>query len=132
VRHNRCKHYSGNVYCRGPCDAGVNVRERVGGPDDGWLMRSPCFPEHAEKAFACKDFALPTKEELEAEKREQRASLERIARARAAILEAGAKPRSAGQLPCPVCERGTLSWSMASNGHVHARCTTAGCVSWME
>jgi len=132
MRDNRCKHYSGNVYCRGPCGAGVNVRERTGGPDDGWLVRTPCFAEHAEKAFTCEHFVLPTKEELEAEKREHKASFERIVKARAAILAAGAKPRSAGQLRCLVCERGTLAWSMASNGHVHARCTTSGCVSWME
>lgn len=39
----------------------------------------------------------------------------------------------AGSLPCPVCKTGTIRYSVASvNGHMMARCSTAGCVSWME
>ncbi len=37
-------------------------------------------------------------------------------------------------IDCPACGNSkTLSMSIAAyNGHVHARCATAGCVSWME
>lgn len=38
----------------------------------------------------------------------------------------------AGSIDCPVCEKGTLRYSRASNGHVHALCTNADCVRWME
>ena len=39
----------------------------------------------------------------------------------------------AGEMDCPVCKTGKLRYSRASyNGHVHAGCTTKGCVSWME
>jgi len=38
-----------------------------------------------------------------------------------------------GEIVCPVCESGALRYSRASyNGHVHARCSHAGCVAWME
>jgi hypothetical protein len=132
MKTGRCKHYNGEVYRRGPCNAGVKVRERTGGSDAGWLIRTPCFKEHTAPALRCEHYTEPTAEELAAEKAEQRASIERIGTARLAILEVGAKPRSAGNLPCPVCKAGTLHWTMASNKHIHARCSTAGCVAWME
>lgn len=38
-----------------------------------------------------------------------------------------------GQMPCPVCSKGNLKYSRSGyNGHVHARCSTSGCVAWME
>lgn len=37
-----------------------------------------------------------------------------------------------GQCKCPNCE-GEISYSVASvNGHMHARCSTPQCVSFME
>jgi hypothetical protein len=39
----------------------------------------------------------------------------------------------AGEMSCPVCNKGTLRYSRAAyNGHVHAHCTSGNCVSWME
>ena len=35
-------------------------------------------------------------------------------------------------IPCPCCESGELFFSIASNGHIHAKCNTGKCVSWME
>jgi hypothetical protein len=38
-----------------------------------------------------------------------------------------------GSMSCPVCKTGTLRYSRAAyNGHVHAGCSTEGCVRWME
>lgn len=38
-----------------------------------------------------------------------------------------------GVIPCPICKSGKVNYSRAAyNGHVHARCSTAGCVAWME
>ena len=35
--------------------------------------------------------------------------------------------------PCTACLDGTICYSVAkSNGHMHGRCTTSGCVCWME
>lgn len=39
---------------------------------------------------------------------------------------------ASGVITCPVCQ-GDLSYSRASvNGRIRARCSTAGCVAWME
>jgi hypothetical protein len=39
----------------------------------------------------------------------------------------------AGKMDCPICKTGKLRYSRAAyNGHVHASCSTDGCVSWME
>ena len=36
-------------------------------------------------------------------------------------------------MPCPIGCGGTLTYSVAGvNGHMHAVCSTAGCVKWME
>lgn len=77
-----------------------------------------------------------TKEEL-AELNEQ---MDRVLAARAAIVTHLGGPwkrgmKSAqGAIDCPTCGGvGTLKFSRAGhNGHVHAACTTAGCVNWME
>ena len=38
-----------------------------------------------------------------------------------------------GFMECPICKIGRLSYAISSyNGHIHACCTTDGCVSWME
>jgi hypothetical protein len=38
-----------------------------------------------------------------------------------------------GEMECPVCKTGKLRYSRSAlNGHVHARCSTEGCVAWME
>ena len=38
-----------------------------------------------------------------------------------------------GEIPCPICKAGTLRYSRSAyNGHVHASCSTEGCVRWME
>ena len=67
------------------------------------------------------------------------AAMERHMRAfRAAHDDAKAKKFGKGQggadsLPCPVCTTGRLYYRVAGyNGHMHAKCETEGCVSWME
>lgn len=36
-------------------------------------------------------------------------------------------------LPCPICEKGELRYSVSGyNGHIHAQCSTEGCVQWMQ
>lgn len=39
----------------------------------------------------------------------------------------------AGEMDCPICKTGKLRYSRSSyNGHVHAACSSDGCVRWME
>jgi len=37
-------------------------------------------------------------------------------------------------LPCPICKEGRVAFVISDhyNGHIHATCSTRGCVSWME
>ncbi len=53
--------------------------------------------------------------------------------AREAVIKhsEGKKPTS-GKIPCPICQTGTLKYTVASNGHVHAFCSTEDCMAWME
>ena len=52
--------------------------------------------------------------------------------ARERIVEAtGGKCGVDGSVQCPHCP-GRVHYAVARNGHVHARCTTEGCVAWME
>lgn len=38
-----------------------------------------------------------------------------------------------GEMACPICKTGRLQYQRSShNGHVHAQCSIAGCVSWRE
>ena len=57
-------------------------------------------------------------------------------RARAAITdkEGDGKRRmaTAGEVDCPICEKGRLTYRIHTNGHIAARCTTEGCMAWME
>ena len=62
---------------------------------------------------------------------------EKIKIARKAItdLHGARKPPETvrAEMPCPICNSGSLHYSIAaSNGHIHARCDTEKCISWME
>jgi hypothetical protein len=37
-------------------------------------------------------------------------------------------------IPCPLCKNGIVSYFISDhyNGHIHAQCSTEGCVMWME
>jgi len=38
-----------------------------------------------------------------------------------------------GSIPCTVCDGGTVRYSVASvNGHLWGKCSTKGCVAWMQ
>lgn len=66
--------------------------------------------------------------------------LAKAGKARAAIVEhlggpwKKGTPSAVGKIDCPVCGgKETLAFRRAGyNGHIHAQCSTDGCVSWME
>jgi hypothetical protein len=60
-------------------------------------------------------------------------NFERMAKARAAIMKAAGDRRSVrGTIECPACERGVLEWFVMPNHHVHAECSSPGCLNWVE
>lgn len=124
-----CKHYRGR-YHNDTCEAGVIYADLPVIPAD----QSPCFGPGRN---GCSLAEYPTAEEIAAEDRMFREAMERTKKARAAIVShIGPWKRgegAGGSIPCPVCETGTLKYSRAGcNGHIHAACTTADCVRWME
>ena len=130
-----CSHYRAMSEHK-TCSAGVDYETLKGIPFD----QRPCFA-HAgdtQPRPGCSLAVFPTLAEQEEEDRKDRERLENIGKARKAIVEAcggpwkKGKPSILGAITCPVCG-GHLNYRRAGyNGHIHARCKTDGCVSWME
>jgi hypothetical protein len=136
-----CRHYNGTVGgTNACCEAGVNYRALVGGPDLGWLARLPCVPRSRTDAgdvVHCALFAPKTREEIAAERAEMRAALDRMGRLDPLFgkIKADHHGRDAsGTMDCPECgAAGALRWSHAAyNGHVRLHCSTPDCLSIME
>lgn len=133
-----CKHYTGtgqNETCR----AGVNYAELGDDSRPGMLNRLPCLRSHLHEDVVaeCALREWHTDEEIAERIAKLRKGALRIVTARTAItdyLKANNKPlrNVSGHMPCPVCNIGTLHFSIAYNGHCHGHCSTEHCVSWME
>lgn len=155
LRKGECKHYAG--LRAGTCEAGVCYRDVTPEPDaPGIIYRLPCIQEHGpglaklaesskDKKGTCPKYEEPTPEEIKAaEKADEEmmaaavARAEKIAPAIAELRrEAGPKGQRRSLVkdfdPCPACGTGKLRLSIAGyNGHIHGRCTTAGCISFMQ
>jgi len=64
---------------------------------------------------------------------EERESAEEIGRILIARGTLGDPQRPGrGSVPCPICGEGHLRYVVHENGHIWAKCTTEGCVSWVE
>lgn len=76
----------------------------------------------------------------EDEQREMNERIEKVMKARNAIVAAcggpwkKGLPAATGLIDCPVCGKfASLAYRRAAvNGHIHASCKTPECVSWME
>jgi len=91
---------------------------------------------NAHLAKPCAFYQEPTSEEVQADRAETKAKLERMFAAIRVAGEWRVKPKPAidryGVVECPIC-KGRLHLSQSAyNGHVHGKCETDGCVSWME
>jgi len=122
------------------CGAGINIRQLVGGDDFGWGIRIPCLVRDAKTcSVTCESRILPTREQAEATVDECDKLLKRtmlavtLAHEHAKTNGLGVGHGGMSSLPCLLECGGSLKYSVAGiNGHMHARCTTKGCVSWME
>lgn len=130
-----CNHYRA-MSEHDSCKAGVVYETLNGVP----FKSRPCFWRNGKSPNAgCGLAQFPTAEELAEEERETAALFAKIVAARNAITEhlgpwKKGTPGAGGRIDCPACGgKETLSFSRAGyNGHVHARCATDDCVSWME
>lgn len=136
-RPSFCNHYraaSENT----TCNAGVEYSTVMSAGHN----RCPCFPKEGvppKNAVLCDKAEYPTPEEIAEWNDYIAARFAKTVTARVAIEDhlggpwKSGTPRCSGEIPCPCCDGGKLRFSRAGiNGHIHAGCTTANCVQWME
>ena len=130
-----CVHFNGIQH--DTCEAGIRY-DSIHGSGPGWAAHMVCLQD--PKATArCGSLTLLTRPEAEKLVDERKERMERFLicvgeahnHAKAQGLKRG--NGGAGEIPCPARCGGTLRYTVASvNGHMHGRCSTNGCVSWME
>jgi len=132
-----CKHYRG-MHEKDTCEAGVAFVTLEHHGTKEFHASCPCFGP--EQTGRCESKVYPTAEEIAEDDRQMAERFANIGKAREAIVVDCGGPwkrgmgGSSGAIDCPVCDGvETLQYSRAGyNGHVHARCATDDCVSWME
>ena len=128
------RHFNGTVNDK--CEAGIAYRDFEPADCIGLFKVLPCIKDNVAPG-PCSACSFPTEDEVQAELYEYKRHDKGMRKARAAIV-ADAGPYNpgegkSGRITCPVCSTGTLSYTRAGiNGHVHARCSTPGCLSWVE
>ena len=90
----------------------------------------------AQPKERCPFYEEPTDEQVQADRADTEASMNKTLAAIKVASQWRVKPKPAqdrrGVVECPICN-GKLHLSQSSyNGHVHGKCETADCVSWME
>jgi hypothetical protein len=116
------------------CEAGVEYAKFRGEKFD----HRPCFLDKGKSrpgAAHCDQLRLPTAEEIATREIWHKERMAKLTTVMVGIMpwREKNKGRSATEIiACPAC-KGALHLSISSyNGHVHGRCETPDCVSWME
>lgn len=121
---NKCVHFTGVQH--NVCKAGVNY--------DTFTKGLPCLKE-LNAVETCDRFLAPTAEEIAADEAIHKQHMDRMALVFAAVAPIRKEQKGKnwhGVITCPACG-GRLHLSHAAyNGHIHGRCETKDCVSWME
>ncbi len=125
-----CRHFNG---IHGPgmrkdhvqCTVGQTVNDYR--EHNGYMNVWGCINGNACKS-KCPKFDPYTKAECDADDAETEARIKIVVAAYRSIPSTG----SSGIVECVKC-KGKLHWSRAAcNGHIHAKCETDDCLSWME
>jgi hypothetical protein len=160
MRRGTCIHYTGLFSHERKCKAGVEY-DVAFGKQPGVFLRMPCVdaierPLHrrgtyvkagepsyleqvdrkGEQRIPCDLRLEPTDEQVE---QDRRASDDHYQKTVTAIKVASnwrVKPKPTQDrrevVECPVCNGKLHLFQSSYNGHVHGKCETAECVSWME
>ena len=123
-----CVHFNGVQH--DICKAGVAYSTFPG-------QGIPCMQDFA-KDHVCELRRFPTPEEIAQKAAAREAARQRFELA-FGVVKKDMKAKGlrkgkggGGQVECPAC-KGVLAYSVAGcNGHVHGRCSTDGCVWWMQ
>lgn len=141
-----CIHYGYKPGLGPTCEAGCNPERFLAeAPRDSagklilpLMQTQPCFLDGIKSkpdAAHCEKLRLPTPEEVALHEEWVRLRMEKHAIVATAVnpwrkLHFG--QRFAEVIECPAC-KGRLHLSIEGRkGHIHGRCETEGCVSWME
>lgn len=124
-----CKHYIHETQAL-KCPAGVDLFSvRHYGPESGGFYKLPCWSPEIDN---CPKREYITREEAEAAELADEKFHEQMKEVRSAISVAAGGEPGRGFISCPICTTGRLSWSIASNFHASATCSTKGCVCFIE
>lgn len=139
----KCVHFNGLM--NKTCAAGCNYDEMDAGKKIPYRSALPCFKpdeeerkeleKHGIEQATCEHRRFMTEEEFAEclrEKEAERAKLHLALAAVKPIREQYAGKNWSGTIECPACKGRLHVRHAASNGHIHARCETEGCISWME
>ena len=137
----RCRHFRGMMNDH-PCALGIDIRQLVGGPDTGWATRAPCRHIYGMRTTSdqprvpCDHYRGVTQAEKDEVEAEMAKHLERLIIAQPVVdaFRLRHKRENAQEtVVCPTGCGGRLTLSIAAcNGHVSGRCSTPGCLAWME
>jgi len=131
-RDEHCKCFNGlqNRFC----EKRIEYTQFNNGTHDGLALVLPCWGPQGfieqSTPKTCDGYCTYTPEEIADREEQIEEQFLRHQTIRKAIIAECPRPGN-GKLVCPCCG-GTVSYSRALNGHVHARCSTKGCASWME
>ena len=145
MQAGNCKHYCGTMGNakgeKGCCNAGVNLRQHVGGEDTGWVIRLPCLKTNRDEprcgpVVPCSLYTEPTPEEIATDQAEWKEMFERAEKLFPLMNDLKKKHRKtggSGVMECPQCGKVALNWRVSSyNGHVWLQCQTPDCVCIIE
>lgn len=131
-----CNHFR-SMANHDTCEAGIAYDTMKGVPFD----QRPCFARHGNPApGGCDKAKFPTPEEIAAEEAESQNMMVNIGMARTLMVAHLGGPwkkgmgGSSGAIDCPKCGAvKALRFTRSGyNGHIHARCATKECISWIE
>jgi hypothetical protein len=150
MRSGTCKHYNGSFH-NDKCAIGIAYRDVTNKPDEpGCAYRKPCVKldpldpgdAHGLKVIAdtgpqgvCEKYEEPSQDEIAAHEKVMNEAMDRMMRTMPlciAIKEEHAGHDWQGVKECPICGGDLHLTHAAYNGHVHGKCETENCVSWME
>jgi hypothetical protein len=135
VSADHCVHYNGIIPRNKTCGAGVEYmavaaplsgadrRAAGGNPRFGVVHRIPCI--RTNRVDTCNECRFPTPAEHAAAVEQSERSAGRAMALLAAVLEDG---RESGNLPCPTCGIGTVTFAGVGTRAVRIACSTQGCV----
>jgi|JI10StandDraft_1071094.scaffolds.fasta_scaffold626375_3 hypothetical protein len=132
-----CKHYQAMAHNE-TCKVGIAYKDLPHAGTKEFHAACPCFGPEGTGECPCKLY--PTPGEMEAEDKRLAEKFVGMAKARNAIVDSlggpwkRGTPGASGTIDCPVClSEKKLQFSRSGyNGHIHAGCSTDGCVRWME